>query len=405
MSNHSSQSNFLQSLVSQSVAVVIMNMRSLPRRLWMSLAMVLASAVVVAILLAFLAMARGFEATMASAGSTDVAFFMRTGSAAELNSTITREQVNLIETAPGIVRDNKGGVISPELYVIVDGLKKSTHTEANIPLRGLEHRGVAMRKNFSLVEGRMFTPGTDEMIVGAGVLREFDGFDLGQEVRFGKHTWKVVGVFSTGGNVFESELWADAKVLQNLYNRGSSYQTVRAKLTSTDSLLSLRAYLENDPRLTLEVQTEADYFAAQGKSLAYMAIFGRVISAVMALGALAGALNTMYTSVSDRAREIATLRAIGFSHVSAFVGTMVEALLLAVIGGLVGSLVAFLFFDGINASTLGGSFTQVVFSFQLSPDLFSQGAMMALVIGFVSGVFPAWRAASVPVTLAFQSGR
>lgn len=394
----------MSTLISQSVAVVAMNIRSLPRRLWMSLAMVLASAVVVAILLAFLAMAKGFEATMDSAGSPEVAFFMRAGSAAELNSSVMRDQVSLIETAPGIAKDEQGAIVSPELYVIVDGVKKSSGTEANIPLRGLDSRGVSMRKNFSLVEGRMFTPGTNELVVGEGVLRQFSGFELGQEINSGKNSWKVVGVFSTGGNVFESELWADAKVIQNLYNRGSSYQTVRAKMDSNSSLEQIKAYVENDPRLNLDVQTEAEYFSAQGSSLSYMAIFGRVISTIMALGALAGALNTMYTSVSDRSKEIATLRAIGFSHVSAFIGTMVEAMVLAAVGGLVGSLAAYFFFDGLNASTLGGSFTQVVFSFRLTAELLWQGAILALIIGFISGVFPAWRAARTPVIVAFQSG-
>jgi putative ABC transport system permease protein len=390
-------------LFSQSSAVIAMNIRSLPRRFWMSLAMVFSSAVVVAILLAFLAMAKGFEATMQSAGSSDIAFFIRTGSAAELNSSASREQVNLIENAPGIVRDEQGPLVSPELYVIVDGIKKSTQQDANIPLRGLNQRGVDMRKGFTLTAGRMFTPGTDELMVGAGILREFDGFDLGQEIRFGKYTWKVVGVFSTGGNVFESELWADAKVIQNLYNRGSSFQSVRVRISSPDDLTAINEYLKSEPRLTHEVQTESAYFAAQGKSLEYMAIFGWVISSIMALGALAGAMNTMYTSVSDRAMEIATLRAIGFSHFSAFIGTMVEAMTLAVIGSIVGSLAAYIFFDGLHASTLGGSFTQVVFSFQLTSDLFIQGITLALVIGFISGVFPAWKAARLPVIVAFQS--
>ena len=395
----------MSTLLSQSVAVIKMNIQSLPRRLWMSLAMVFASAVVVAILLAFLAMSKGFEATMQSAGSDDVAFIMRVGSAAELNSSAGRDQVNLIENAPGILRDEQGPIVSPELYVMVDGIKKSTQQEANIPLRGLEQRGVEMRKGFTLLAGRMFNPGTDELIVGAGILNQFDGFELGQEIRFGKYTWKVVGIFSTGGNVFESELWADAKVIQNLYNRGSSYQTVRARMDSPDSLSQINDYLKSEPRLTHEAQTESAYFAEQGKSLSYMAIFGWVISSIMALGALAGALNTMYTSVSDRAMEIATLRAIGFSSFSAFIGTMAEAMTLAVLGSVIGSVAAFVFFDGLNASTLGGNFTQVVFSFKLTPALLANGVSLALVIGFISGFFPAWRAARVPVIVAFQSAR
>lgn len=394
----------MMTIFSQSLAVILMNIRSLPRRFWMSAAMVFASAVVVAILLAFLAMAKGFEVTLQSAGSEDVAFFLRTGSQAELNSSVMNDQVNLLRNAPGIASNEQGPIVSPELYVIVDGIKKASQTKANIPLRGLGSQGVALRKDFTLIDGRMFNSGTNELIVGQGILNEFDGFELGKEIRFGKNAWTVVGVFSTGGNVFESELWADAKVIQSAYNRGSSYQSVRAKLTSPEQIEEIKAYIENDPRLNQVVQSEAEYFAQQGKSLSYMAIFGRVISTVMALGALAGALNTMYTSVADRATEIATLRAIGFSSMSAFVGTMVEAVVLSVIGGVLGSVAAFVFFDGLSASTLGGSFTQVVFTFELSPDLFQQGATLALIIGFVSGFFPAWRAARVPVIVAFQAG-
>jgi putative ABC transport system permease protein len=369
----------------------------------MSLAMVLASAVVVAILLAFLAMARGFETTLKGAGEEDTGIFLREGSAAELNSVLSRDQVSLIETAPGIVKTAEGALISPELYVIVDGIKKTTQTEANIPLRGITENGVIMRSGFEVVQGRMFTPGTDEMIVGQGLIGQFDGFDLGKEVQFGKTKWTVVGIFSTGGNVFESELWTDIKVIQNLYNRGSSVQTIRAKLDSENSIEKLTEYIKNDPRLNLDVQTEKAYFSNQSQGLEYMAIFGRVISFVMALGALAGALNTMYTSVADRSKEIATLRTIGFSNSSAFIGTVTEALTLSAIGGLIGALLAYLIFDGITASTLGGSFTQVVFSFELTNDLIFQGIKIALLIGLISGVFPAWRAARMPVLLAFRT--
>ncbi|WP_445355334.1 ABC transporter permease [Microbulbifer sp. EKSA008] len=390
------------SLIAQIVSVTLMNLGSLRRRLWMSLAMVFASAVVVAILLAFLAMAKGFEATMSGAGSSQIAILMREGSASEINSVILQDQVNLIAESAGVARDTNGPLVSPELYVIVDGLKKSTGTEANIPLRGLNETGMAMRNNMRMVEGRMFTPGTNEMIVGEGVLREFNGFEIGKEVRFGKNLWTVVGVFSTGGNIFESELWADIKIIQSHYNRGNSYQSIRLQLENNGDLKPIQETIKREPRLNLEAQTEQEYFASQGKQLQYIATFGWIISSVMALGALAGALNTMYTSVADRAREIATLRALGFSNFSAFCGTIAEAMVLAVAGGLLGSLAAYLFFDGLNTSTLGGSFTQVVFSFEMSPDLFVQGAVLALVIGFISGFFPAWRAARMPVVVAFR---
>lgn len=392
----------MNSLLEQSFAVIKMNVRSIPRRLWMSLAMIFASSVVVAILLAFLAMAKGFEATLEGAGSDDVAIFLREGSAAELNSSVIRDQVNLINAAPGLKKTNDQVESSAELYVIVDGIKKSTKTEANIPLRGLDLEGLSLRKGFELVDGRLFTPGTNELIVGRGILQQFEGFELNQDIRFGKSSWKVVGIFSTGGNVFESELWADSKVVQSVYNR-SAYQTVRARLESPAALTTVQEYSANDPRLKLEVKSEKAYYAEQGKQLGYIAIFGQVISTVMALGALAGALNTMYTSVADRAKEIATLRAIGFSNASAFIGTLVEALVLAAIGGLLGSLAAFLLFDGLSASTLGGSFSQVVFSFKLTQALLIEGIVWALVIGFISGFFPAFKAARMPVIVAFQA--
>ncbi|WP_444929160.1 ABC transporter permease [Microbulbifer sp. SSSA002] len=390
------------SLIAQIVSVTAMNLGSLRRRLWMSLAMVFAAAVVVAILLAFLAMAKGFEATMSGAGSSQIAILMREGSSTELNSVMQQEQVNLIAESAGIARDANGPLVSAELFVIVDGTKKSTGGEANIPLRGLNQIGMAMRSNMRLVEGRMFTPGTNEMIVGAGVLREFDGFETGQEVRFGKNLWTVVGVFSTGGNIFESELWADIKIIQSHYNRANSYQSIRLQLENDGDLTPVEATIQREPRLNLEAQTEREYFANKGKQLQYIATFGWIVSSVMALGALAGALNTMYTSVADRAREIATLRALGFSNFSAFCSTIAEAMLLALAGGLLGSVAAYLFFDGLNASTLGGNFTQVVFNFEMSPDLFVQGATLALVIGFISGFFPAWRAARMPVAIAFR---
>ncbi|WP_238152141.1 ABC transporter permease [Microbulbifer sp. A4B17] len=387
----------------QVIAVATMNVRGLPRRLWMSLAMILASAVVVVILLAFLAMAKGFEATMKGAGSDDLAIIIRKGASAEINSVITREQLSLLTESPGIARDTKGPDVSAELYVSVSGTKKDSGSETNIPLRGLGTRGMAMRKNMRLVAGHVFTPGTNEIMVGEGVLREFNGFEIGQEVRLGESVWIVVGIFSTGGNVFESEIWADAKMLQSLYSRGSGYQIVRARLGDSSELIPIEKTIEENSQLNnLDVKIESSFFIAQSKQLQYIAWFGRIVSYIMAVGALAGALNTMYTSVSDRAQEIATLRALGFNNFSAFFGTLVEAVMLAVVGGLFGSLIAYILFDGMNASTLGGSFTQVAFSFDMTLDLFIQGVTLALTIGIVSGFFPAWRAARMPVALAFR---
>lgn len=390
---------------SQIGTVVAMNIMSLPRRLWMSLAAVFAVSVVVAVLLAFLAMAKGFENTLAGTGSDRVGIITRVASQSELNSVLGRDTVNIVTTAPGIAKDADGDPLySAELFVIVDGIKRSSQTEANIPLRGISLGGLALRERMQIVGGRAFEPGRNEIVVGQGVQREFAGFELGREIRFGKTAWTVVGIFSTGGSAFESELWADAPTVQTQFQRGSSYQTVRVALETPGNVEPIQAFIDNDPQLNLDVNTETDYFANQGRALSSIAIFGWALSIIMGLGALAGALNTMYTSVAARSREIATLRALGFSNFSAFAGTLVESILLSLIGGVVGAISAWLLFDGFQASTLGGSFTQVVFTFDLTPALFRDGIVLALAIGLIGGLFPAWRAARVPVVTAFQGG-
>jgi len=392
------------SLISQINAVVAMNVKSLPNRAWMSAATIFAVAIVVAVLLAFLAMANGFKATVAGTGSRDVAIAMRQGSQAEVNSVIMKEQVDLMAAGPGVARNEAGPIVSPELYVIVDGIKKASATKANLPLRGLSEAGMKLRGNLKIAEGRMFNPGTNELIVGAGALKEFDGFELNREVTFARSRWKVVGVFTMDGSAAESELWADTGSVQSLFNRGNSFQTMRLKLENEAALDQLKAYSEADPRLKLDIKSEADYFADQASAMSDIIMYlGWPLGVAMAFGALAGALNTMYTSVASRAREIATLRAIGFGGTAAFIGTLAESLVLALVGGLIGAVAAYMFFDGITASTLGGSFTQVVFSFKLSPALIWQAAVLALIIGFIGGVFPAWRAARLPVVVAFRS--
>lgn len=393
----------MQHLGSQIAAVVGMNLRSLPSRASISLVTLVAVAVVVTVLLSFLAMANGFRSTVAGTGATDVAIVLREGSEAELNSTLSREQANLLADLPGVKRGPEGPLASAELYVVVDGIKRQSGTRANLPLRGVSLAGVSLRDGVKIVEGRMFNPGTNEIVVGEGAMREFSGFELGKELQFSRSTWKVVGVFSMNGSVFESELWADVRSVQSLFNRGSAFQTMRLKLDDPAGIDALRETVRADPRLQLEVKTEQDYYSAQSSRTSdLIMLLGWPLGIAMAFGALAGALNTMYTSVSMRAREIATLRALGFSGIAAFAGTLVESLVLSIAGGVLGAVATWMFFDGLSASTLGGSFTQVVFSFKLTPALVWQGAVLALVIGFAGGVFPAWRAARTPVSTAFR---
>src|SRR6478736_2284627 len=360
----------MRSLWLQVAAVTAINLKSISQRRWLSLSTVIAIALVVIVLLAFLAMANGFQRTIAAAGADDIAIVLRAGSQAEINSTVSRDQVRLIEDGPGIARGSDGKpLVSPELYLVVDGVKRSTKTKANLPLRGIGEQGSALRKGITITAGRMFNRGSNEVVVGKALLREFEGFEIGSTVAFGATRWNVVGVFESGGSVFESEIWAE-----------------------------LNGYSDNDPRLKLDVKSEAAYFAEQASQTSdLIQKLGWPLAIAMALGAIAGALNTMYSSVAARATEIATLRAIGFGGFPAFVGTLAESLLLAAIGGLLGAAATYLIFDGVTASTLGANFTQVVFDFKLSPWLIAEGVVLALIVGLIGGLFPALRAARLPI--------
>lgn len=392
--------------LTQIVAVTSMNLRSIPQRLWTSLSTVIAVAFVTGVLLAFLAMANGFATTVKGTGAADVAVFLRKGSEGELNSVLTREQAQLIQEAPGIAKSAEGKpLVSPELYVVIDGLKKSSQTKANLPLRGLGSLADRVRSGVRISAGRMFRTGTSELVVGRSVSKQFEGFELGRQIRLASQNWTIVGEFEAGGSVFESEIWADVAVLQNPYQRGSTVQTARVRMDNPASLEKLKAFSEADPRLKLDVQSEAQFYSGQSQGTSDLILYlGWPLAIAMSFGALAGALNTMYASVDARMREIATMRAIGFGGLPAFVGTMAESLLLSAAGGVLGALGTYLLFDGISASTLGGNFTQVVFSLKLSGDLVMQGVILALIIGFVGGVFPAWRAARVPLLAAFRAG-
>jgi putative ABC transport system permease protein len=389
----------MRTLLLQTVAVTSINLRSIPRRILLSLSTVVAVALVVVVLLAFLAMANGFQRTIAGSGSEDIGIVMRAGSQAEVNSTVTRDQIRLIEDGPGIARDAGGKpLVSPELYLVVDGIKRATGTKANLPLRGIGEQGFALRTGFVITAGRMFSRGANEIVVGKALTREFDGFDIGSTVAFGTTHWTVTGVFEADGSVFESEIWADLPVVQSLFKRDNYFQTVRVRLDGPAALDALTRYNDNDLRLKLDVKSEAAYFADQSSQTTdLIQKLGWPLAIAMAFGALAGALNTMYSSVAARATEIATLRAIGFGGFSAFAGTLIESLALAAIGGVIGAALTYAFFDGLSASTLGGNFTQVVFSFSLSPALAGEGVALALVVGLIGGIFPALRAARMPI--------
>ncbi len=388
----------MTSLFRQVAAVVSMTIGGLPSRFWGSVTTILSIALVVATLLAFLAMSNGFTKTVAGTGSDDIAMILGTGSEAELNSTMSSESVRLLEEAPGIARDAAGRPItSPELYVVVGANRRAGGGEANVSLRGVTSRAPELRTGFRLSSGRMFEPGTNEMIVGAGVVREFRGFDLDTELQLGGSAWKVVGIFEVPGTVFDSELWADLPVVQSLFNRGPTVQALRARLESTSALAEIKSFVDSEPRLQVDVKTEKEHFASEAQSLQYLVYFGWVLSITLGFGALAGALNTMYAAVEARSKELATLRAIGFGGLPAFAGAITESIVLALAGGLVGAGAAYLLFNGLTASTLGGGFTQVVFDFNIGPQQVLAGIQLALLLGLLGGILPALRAARTPL--------
>lgn len=382
------------SLLRQCLTIMSMNVASIPQRLWMSIANMAAVAVAVGVSVGLGALIAGFQATVQGSGSQDVAIVLRGGAGQEVNSVLSKEQARIIAEAPGIARAADGGaIVSEELYLIVDGIRRGGNGESNLPLRGIGPQGLQTRPNATLVEGRMLAPGSSEIVVGRGILKQYEGFELGSSIRLGSNSWKVVGVFAAPGSVLESELWADAAVLQSLFNRGTSIQMVRAKLTSPEALKTFEAALTGDPRLTVEVKSEREFFASQSSpTVALVNLIDGPLGVILALGALAGALNTMYASISARAAEIATLRILGFSGVATFVGTLAEALALSLLGAVSGFLVAFLAFNGASTSSIGSGFTQVVFQLKVTPPLVMQSLVLALVIGLLAGLFPAWKA-------------
>jgi putative ABC transport system permease protein len=349
-------------------------------------------------------MAKGFERTMVSAGSENTAIVMRSGSTAELNSGLSNEQMLIVANAPGVLKNGDTPVVSAELYVVVDVLKKSTNEDANVPLRGVQSAAFDVRDNVRLSEGRLFEPGRNELIVGRAAQQQFAGLEVGSTIAFGQTDWSIVGTFEADGSVSESELWTDVRILQSVYRRGNSYQSVRVRLESPDSLPVLEAALKEDPRIDPDVLTERAYYSSQAESLSnFIRLIGYPLTILMSIGAVFGALNSMYSSVSARGKEIATLRALGFGPFAVMMSTVIESVLLALLGGILGALLAYALFNGFQVSTLNGaSFSQVVFNFAVTGDLLLQGLVAALIIGFIGGLFPAIRAARMPVAQALR---
>ena len=312
--------------------------------------------------------------------------------------------MDIVKQAPGIRLDDRSAVASAELYVIIDLPKKSTNSAANVPMRGIEPRALRVRDEVSVIEGRPLEFGTNEVIVGRGASGQFAGLTVGSQIVSGQNTWMVVGVFEADGGVAETEIWCDARVLQGAYRRGNSFQTVLARLESSESLDTFRDWLTANPQLNVQVRRETEYYAQQSRALTSLIQgLGFGIAALMGIGAVFGAILTMYTAVSTRSREIATLRALGFNAVSVVVSVLAEALALGALGGVIGGLAAYLAFNGYQTSTMNfQTFSQVAFAFKVTPELLVLGLVYALVMGLIGGLLPAVRAARLPIPTALR---
>ena len=386
----------------QAASVTKVGIGTLRDRLGSSLVIVIGIAGVVGVLVALLAMGEGLQATLNSGGRNDTAIVLRGGSVSESQSVLVRDDVDAIEQAAGVARDASGKpMASAELVVAANLRLRDSQDEAAAQLRGVDDGAWALRPDMKIVEGRKFKPGMRELVVGEAAHRQFAGLDVGHEIKLGTQVWKVVGVFQSDG-AWNSELWSDRQTVASAYRRGNSAESVLVKLTSPSAFGKFKATLAADPRLKVEASTIHDYFAKQSEGLSkIIRVVGLTVGIIMAIGALFGALNCMFAAVASRAREIATLRAIGFRGTPVVVSVMLETMLLALAGGVFGAFIVWLIFNGYHASTLSG-FTQLMFRFKVGPDLIWTGLKWALAIGFVGGLFPAVRAARLPVTTALR---
>lgn len=391
-------------MLGQITAITGLNLKSIPERWGPSLVIVIGLAGVVAVFTALLAMADGFSTTLKASGRTDVAMVVRAGSSdSELNSAFDRDSGVLISQLPGIRPGADGKPLAAsEMVVIAELMKKGeTVNGSNITMRGVDENSFKLRPNLKIVEGRKFTPGLRELVVGRGVSRQFDGIEVGKTLKMRGSEWTVVGVFESG-DAYESELWADVGTAQTTFGR-SGFSSILAEIDGEGAMEKIVAAAKADPRLNIEVKTQQAYFSDQTKQFRMMiGALAFVVVLIMALGAIFAALNTMYAAVATRSREIATLRAIGFGSLPVLISVIIEAIVLSVIGGLIGAVIVYLLFNNVALSTLGQNFTQVVFSFKVTPALVVKGLIIAVVIGLVGGLLPSIRAARLPITTALR---
>jgi putative ABC transport system permease protein len=392
-------------MLRQILAVTGVNIRSIRQRLGSSSVAVVGIAGVVLVFVAVLSIAEGVNATMKASGDPDTVLILRAGSDTEMTSGLGGDATRIIQDAPGIARDSSGAPLtSPELFVVVDHPLKRSGSPGNVPLRGITPQAFKVHEHLKIVDGRNLEFGKNEIIAGRAASRQFVGLNVGTVLKWGESTWTLVGIFDDGGAVSESELWCDVKVLQPAYRRGNSYQSVYLKLTSPAAFQQLKDSLTSNPQLTVSAMRAAEYYGSQTEVLqTIIRTIGGIIAILMGVGAVFGAIITMYTAVASRTREIATLRALGFGSVPVVFSVLAEAALLSVVGGLIGGLIAWAAFDGYETATMNfQSFSQMAFAFAVTPKLLGMALVYSLLMGLVGGMLPAIRAARLPVVTALR---
>lgn len=383
---------------------VIYNLRSVKERWSSAIVAVVGIAGTVGVFVAMLSLARGFKATLVSSGSEDNAIIMRAGATSEMTGGVTIDTVKIIQDEPGIARSADGPLVTPEVVLVAPIPLISTGTDANVEIRGVSKNVLEIRKNIKIVQGRMFTPGLNELVVGKNANTSYAGLTLGNTISLGSVRWKIVGIFDAGGSAFDSDVWGDAHLIGPAYNRPDTFfQSVTVHLASPSTFQQLKDAATSDPRLNVDVTREIDYYSKQSNRLTKLiTVLGGMVAAVMAIGAVFGALNTMYSAVSERGREIATMRALGFGGPAVVFSFVIEALLISFVGGLIGCL-AVLPLNGLTTGAMNlQTFSHLAFAFKITPELLVKGVVFALFMGVLGGLLPAIRAASLPISHALR---
>ena len=384
--------------------ITTMNLKTILERFGSSVVIIVGIAGSVAVMVSLLSMAEGLNSTIIKTGQDDRVLILREGSNSELSSGVGMQEIDIIFNAPGVEEFNGSPMVSGELFVIVDLKKKGAEATSNLPLRGVQPMSFNIRPELKIIEGRKFQSGTGEVIVGKGAFDQYEGLDIGDKIKIRDSYWTVVGIFSTDGDVHESEVWADLSVTQSSFRREGGVSLVSAKLVNENTFNEVGVYIETYPNLDLKVERESSFYENQSLGSELIRVFGLVVAVIMAIGSVFAALNTMYSAVSTRLVEIGTLRAIGFKGSSILISLMLESMILATLGGLAGAGIAYIFFNGYTVSTLaGGSFTQTAFAFAVTGDIVRQGMILALTVGFFGGLLPAFNAARQNITDALRS--